>query len=114
MLRLKECRLKANLPQQYVALTLGIKPPSVSNWESGKTQPTMDNLIKLAQLYNVTTDYLLGIPDFAVMEDCQADSEEEKTLLRGFRALTDDDKKEVLEYIEFKGRKKEQERTMKL
>ncbi len=108
MQRLKECRLKANLTQQYVALTLGIKPPSVSNWESGKTQPTMDNLIELARLYNVTTDYLLGISDSAVAENEKgtADEEEkEEMLLRGFRALPDEIKNEILDYVKFKGDK---------
>ena len=60
MVRLKECRIAAGMTQQYVALTLGVKAPSVSNWESGKTLPTADNLIALANLYGVTIDYLLG------------------------------------------------------
>ncbi len=60
MVRLKECRIAAGMTQQYVALTLGVKAPSVSNWESGKTLPTADNLIALSNLYGVTIDYLLG------------------------------------------------------
>jgi transcriptional regulator with XRE-family HTH domain len=41
-------------------MELGVKPPSVSDWESGKTNPSMENLKLLAELYGVTTDYLLG------------------------------------------------------
>lgn len=96
------------MTQQYVALTLGIKPPSVSNWESGKTQPTMDNLIELARLYNVTTDYLLGISDAAAMsgdENTADEEEKEEVLLRGFRALPDEIKNEILDYVKFKGNK---------
>jgi transcriptional regulator with XRE-family HTH domain len=58
--KIKEARQKAGLSQKYVAMTLGVAPPSVSNWESGKTQPTPENLKALAALYNVSIDYLLG------------------------------------------------------
>ena len=60
MERLRELRLKRGMTQKYVALTLGVKGPSVSNWESGKTTPTTENVAALAKLYNVSVDYLLG------------------------------------------------------
>ena len=60
MIRLKECREKCGLSQKAVAATLKVAAPSVSNWESGKTSPTHDNLEKLADLYGVSIDYLLG------------------------------------------------------
>lgn len=60
MTRIKECRLRSGLSQKYVAATLGVSAPSVSDWESGKTKPVMENLVALAALYGVTTDYLLG------------------------------------------------------
>ena len=58
--RFRECREASGLTQKYVALTLGVKGPSVSNWESGKTTPTTENVAALAKLYNVSVDYLLG------------------------------------------------------
>lgn len=60
MNRFRECREATGLTQKYVALTLGVKGPSVSNWESGKTTPTTENVAALAKLYNVSVDYLLG------------------------------------------------------
>nr|DAI10792.1 MAG TPA: helix-turn-helix domain protein [Caudoviricetes sp.] len=60
MNRFRECREASGLTQKYVALTLGVKGPSVSNWESGKTTPTTENVASLAKLYNVSVDYLLG------------------------------------------------------
>ena len=56
----RECREKAGYTQKYVALSLHVKPPSVSDWENGNTCPTIDNLIKMADLYGVTVDELLG------------------------------------------------------
>lgn len=60
MNRIKECRINSKLSQKYVALSLGVASPSVSNWESGKTKPTPDNYKRLAQLFGVSTDYLMG------------------------------------------------------
>lgn len=63
MNKIKEARKAAGLSQKYVAMTLGIAAPSVSNWESGKTQPTPENLKALAELLGVSVDYLLGRDD---------------------------------------------------
>lgn len=63
MNNIKKARMAAGLSQKYVATTLGVAGPSVSNWESGKTSPTPENLAALADLFNVSTDYLLGRED---------------------------------------------------
>ena len=63
MNKIKEARKAAGLSQKYVALALGVAGPSVSNWESGKTQPTPENLKALANLFNVSVDYLLGLDE---------------------------------------------------
>lgn len=65
MNKIKEARKAAGLSQKYVALALGVAGPSVSNWESGKTQPTPENLKALANLFNVSVDYLLGMEETA-------------------------------------------------
>ena len=61
--RFRECREKTSYSQKQVALILGVKPPQISKWESGKGGPSRENCIKLAKLYNVSADYLLGITD---------------------------------------------------
>jgi transcriptional regulator with XRE-family HTH domain len=58
--RLKECRVKAGYTQKYIALTVGVAMPTVSQWESGIKSPSVENLIRLADLYGVTVDHLLG------------------------------------------------------
>lgn len=60
MNNIKKARMAAGLSQKYVATSLGVAAPSVSNWESGKTSPTPENLSALADLFSVTIDYLLG------------------------------------------------------
>ncbi len=63
MNRLEECRRAKGFTQKYVASAIGIKPPQISKWESGTTRPSRKNYIKLANLYGVSVDYLLGLTD---------------------------------------------------
>ena len=59
MERLRKCREQKGLSQKQVALEVGVRPPTVSQWESGAKIPSRENLAKLASLYGVTVDYLL-------------------------------------------------------
>lgn len=63
MNRIKELREKHNLRQADVAEKTGIDQRSISNYETGKTNPDSYAIIKLAEFFNVTSDYLLGISD---------------------------------------------------
>lgn len=94
MSRLRECRENAKLSQKYVAITLGIASPSVANWERGKTRPSNENVVKLADLYGVSVDYLLGRTDNPNESAGQSFTltADELTLLKRYRALDDEDK----------------------
>ena len=63
MNRIRELREKNNLRQADVALKTGIDQRSLSNYETGKTNPDSYTIIKLADFFNVTCDYLLGVTD---------------------------------------------------
>lgn len=63
MNRIRETREGKGLSQKQVAIEVGVKSPSVSNWESGKTTPTPENYIAMARLFDVSVDYLLGRED---------------------------------------------------
>ena len=58
--RLKELRKKANFTQVEVAEKLGISQPAYASWERGVKKPTHENLVKIAQVLNVSVDYLVG------------------------------------------------------
>lgn len=61
--RLLELRKARNLTQQRLAIELGIDQTSISSYECGKYLPTVEVLIKLAEYFGVSTDYLLGLSD---------------------------------------------------
>ena len=56
----KVARRMNHLKLNEAADKLGVSQPTLSSWESGRKTPTVDNLIKMADLYGVTTDFLLG------------------------------------------------------
>ena len=58
--RLIEQRKPNKLTQRKVAESLGITQPSYIRYEKGDSEPTLENLVKLADLFDVSIDYLLG------------------------------------------------------
>ncbi|MBQ5969428.1 MAG: helix-turn-helix transcriptional regulator [Clostridia bacterium] len=62
--RIKALRLSLGLNQVEFAKTLHVTKQSVSNWENENIQPSIDMLTKIAKLYSVSADYLLGLQDF--------------------------------------------------
>ena len=61
--RIKELRLEHNLSQMELAKALNMSQSAVAKWELGKTEPTATAIIRLAQLFNESADYLLGLTD---------------------------------------------------
>ena len=58
--RLKKERVKAKLTQEEVAEYLGITRPAYTQYETEKTQPSVETTAKLADLYKISIDYLVG------------------------------------------------------
>ncbi|EJW19876.1 helix-turn-helix domain-containing protein [Paenibacillus alvei] len=59
--RLKTLRGIANKNQQEVADELGINRSTYGGYESGQREPDFETLKQIAEYFNVTTDYLLGV-----------------------------------------------------
>ena len=58
---LKQMRLKSGMTQKDLAAKLGVTKSVVSYYELAERAPSPDTLIKLANLFHVSTDYLLGL-----------------------------------------------------
>lgn len=58
--RLKVLREQKQLSKAEVARRLDVGNTTYSNWEYGLREPNADTIVKLANFYNVSTDYLLG------------------------------------------------------
>ena len=61
--RLRQLRLDKQLRQEQVARLVGVSKGAISAYETDIRQPSYDILIRLANLYRVSVDYLLGRTD---------------------------------------------------
>ena len=62
--RLKELRKEKNLSQAQLADALKIRQQSYARYELNTSEPSYQTLIKIAELFEVSTDYLLGVKDY--------------------------------------------------
>ena len=58
--RLRELRQSKGLRQEQVAKLIGVNKSAISTYENDIRQPSFEILVRLANLYRVSTDYLLG------------------------------------------------------
>lgn len=58
--KIKEFRLKNQLTQQQLALLIGVSNKAISKWENNEGYPDIQNLKRLAEVFNTTVDYLIS------------------------------------------------------
>ncbi len=76
---LKKMRTIRNMTQQEFGEKVGLSKAVVSKYENGMGYPTYDMLIRIAQYFGVTTDYMLGVSsgktvDISKLTDSQVDT----------------------------------------
>ena len=103
MNNLKQIRNKKGLLQTKVAMDLNITQETVSSYETGRVLPSSDMLIKLADYYNTSIDYLLCRTKYDMpIDSIKPDNITDKdfNLLNKIRKLSDSDKDKVEAYID--------------
>ena len=61
--RLKDLREERGLSQNQLAKLAGVSQVAISMWEKNLRTPTIDNVITLAKIFNVSADFLIGLTD---------------------------------------------------
>ncbi|WP_288720677.1 helix-turn-helix transcriptional regulator [uncultured Ligilactobacillus sp.] len=61
--RIRDLRKQKRMSQTELAKSAGVSQTTVTAWETGKAEPSSSAVAKLADIFNVTTDYLLGRPN---------------------------------------------------
>ncbi len=59
--KIKNLRVHSGMSQVQLAERLGITKSAVNAWEMGTNSPSLSYIIRLAQIFGVSTDYLLGV-----------------------------------------------------
>lgn len=75
--RLKELRLNSNMKQSDLANKIDVSPSTIGMYEQGRRSADQETLIKLAEIFNVSVDYLLGRTD--KMNDISIEKENKNT-----------------------------------
>lgn len=63
--RISALRAQRRMTQSELAEKLGVARASVNAWEMGISSPSSQYLVRLAQVFGVSTDFLLGVPERA-------------------------------------------------
>ena len=94
MLKLKILREKTTKSKQDVADFLGVSRPTYTRYENGEREPDYKTLSNLAQYFDVSVDYLLGLTDQKkpVANDEQKLSTNEKLILKLYDSLDEKSK----------------------
>jgi transcriptional regulator with XRE-family HTH domain len=96
--RLKKLRNERDLSQDSVGKSLNIGGRTIGNYESGERLPSLDTLVKLADFYGVSVDYLLGRTDNRLVNAASA----EDSLFEKLPPEGQEEMKTVLNYIRHK------------
>lgn len=105
-MRLKELRIERGLTQTEVATAISTSQRNIGRWENLENEPTANFIIALANFFQVSTDFLLGIEDdFGIKKNGSAFvpsgyTKEEQQLIENYRELNPACKKLVKQTVE--------------
>ncbi|EDN9731284.1 helix-turn-helix domain-containing protein [Listeria monocytogenes] len=94
--RLKQLRKNNNKTQEDISKILGISRGAYSHIENGRNEPDMETIVKLANIFGVSTDYLLGRSNNGFIDTIAAHIDSN---------ATEEEMEEILAYIEEKRKK---------
>ncbi len=61
--RIKELRKRAKINQEELGAKLEVTGAAVGSYERGKREPSIESIKKMCEIFNVSSDYLLGMTD---------------------------------------------------
>ena len=102
MIRIRELREEKNLSQLDVAKGIGTSQRNIGRWETGSNEPSSSFVLKLANFFNCSTDYLLGREDdFGVVSTSKNLNltSNESEILSHFRLLSADLQREAIGFV---------------
>ena len=99
MLRLTELRLQEGVSQKKLAEDLHMSAGNLCDWEKGRTEPDIERLIKLADYFDVSLDFLMG-REVRSSDKAAPSTDLKYRLIGAFNKLTDTGKLKLVEFLE--------------
>ncbi|MCY7078986.1 MULTISPECIES: helix-turn-helix domain-containing protein [Streptococcus] len=98
--RLKKLRKEGKLTQKDIATFLNISQPAYQQFESGKKKMNLETMEKLADFFNVSTDYLLGKTDFPDLDlEVDIDNAIDNSVAYDGTPITDNDREIIKNFL---------------
>lgn len=98
--RLKKLRKEGKLTQKDIATFLNISQPAYQQFESGKKKMNLETMEKLADFFNVSTDYLLGKTDFPDLDlEVDIDKAIDNSVAYDGTPITDNDRMIIKDFL---------------
>ena len=99
---LKKLREKKNMTQTRLSIEIEVSQEIISHYEIVASKPNIDNLIKIADFFHCSTDYLLNRTDNpAMVNDIDKNNAETSDLIYKYNSLSAENKKNLNKYLEF-------------
>lgn len=95
--RLKEWITDRDLKQKALAKELGVSESVISNYLTGRTQMTIEMLVKMAEYFGVSVDYLAGVTDDPELP--VGLSRTERQLVESFRTLNREQRELIIKNV---------------
>ena len=100
---LKKLRLEAGISQQKLADVILVSQQSINKYENKNVEPDMETLVKIAEYFGVSVDYLAGRTEVREMADKERMSDlsfDEEKLIKEYRKLKEKQKKCIVQLVE--------------
>ncbi|MBC1501412.1 helix-turn-helix transcriptional regulator [Listeria weihenstephanensis] len=105
--RLTNLRVDADLSQEQISEKLNIKQPSYSQYETQRSEPSLMTLSKLCEIFDVSSDYLLGHTNIKSPVNELLEGETQPEFVTIFNQLSEQDVQKAIDYMQLLIRDKE-------
>lgn len=98
MSNLKKLREKRNITQTRLSVEIEVSQEIISHYEIGESKPNIDNLLKIANFFHCSTDYLLNRTDNPTM---MSNLDKNNDILYKYNSLSDENQKHLLCFLDY-------------
>ena len=100
MENLKKLREKRNITQTKLSVEIEVSQEIISHYEIGQSKPNIDNLLKIADFFNCSTDYLLNRTDNPSI-NANNDNNEITDIIYKYNSLSNEKKAQFKSFLNY-------------
>lgn len=101
-MNIRSLRESVNMSQKELSITMRVSQPTISDWENGKTIPSIKNMVRLAEIFGITVDELMegNAINSANEEQLKMDAMRDEAF-QIMKDMSEAEQKQVYQFIHF-------------